>query len=113
MFRSGQYRKSHFKVKQFCVAILDKRGLDHNLTQFITKQQATLQLALCLETFTSFLLKSSVALSILFAHDCNYLSAKNFAKYSTILFHYLNALGNLAKDWYHRWYKFPLATFSL
>ena len=31
----------------FCIAILDKRGLDHNMTQFNTKEQATLQLALC------------------------------------------------------------------
>ncbi len=30
----------------FC-EILDKRGLDHNMTQFNTKEQAALQLALC------------------------------------------------------------------
>ena len=38
-------------VSQFCVAILDKRGLDHNMTQFITKEQAALQLALCYDLF--------------------------------------------------------------
>ncbi len=30
-----------------------------------------------------------------------YLYARNFAKLSTISFHYLNAIGNLAIDWYH------------
>ena len=30
----------------FCVAILDKRGLDHNMTQFDTMEQAELLLAL-------------------------------------------------------------------
>ncbi len=33
---------------------------------------------------------------------CIYLSAENFAKLSTISFRYLNAVGNLAKDWYHK-----------
>ncbi len=31
-----------------------------------------------------------------------YLSVKNFAKLSTISFHDLNAIGNLAKDWYRQ-----------
>ena len=31
-----------------------------------------------------------------------YLSAKRFAKLSTISSNYLNAMGNLAKDWYHQ-----------
>ena len=29
------------------MSIIDNRGLDHNMTQFKTKEQAALQLALC------------------------------------------------------------------
>ncbi len=36
--------------------------------------------------------------SLLLLDSKNYLSAKNFAKLSTISFHNLNAIGNLAKD---------------
>ena len=31
----------------FAIPVLNKRGQDHNMTQFNTKEQATLQLALC------------------------------------------------------------------
>ncbi len=34
-------------ASRFCVAILNKRGLDHNMTQFNTKEQAALLLPLC------------------------------------------------------------------
>ncbi len=33
-------------ASRFCVAILNKRGLDHNMTQFNTKEQAALLLPL-------------------------------------------------------------------
>ncbi len=39
-----------------------------------------------------------------------YLSAKNFAKLSTISFHYLNAIGNLAKDWYRQVFRAHLVS---
>ncbi len=35
-------------ASQICVALLAKRGLDHNMTQFDTMEQALLLLALCL-----------------------------------------------------------------
>ncbi len=42
------------KIPKFVLQyLLDKRDLDHNMTQFDTKEQATLQLALCV-VFPSF-----------------------------------------------------------
>ena len=48
-FLRAWLRKCDFKDENhlsICVVILDKRSLDHNMTQFITKEQAKLQLAL-------------------------------------------------------------------
>ncbi len=37
-------------ASRLCVAIMDKRGLDDNMTQFNTKEQAALLLPLCYVT---------------------------------------------------------------
>ena len=51
-----------------------------------------------LDAFTSVQMQRVAASIFIFI----YLSAKYFAKLLTILFHYLNAIRNLAKDWYHQ-----------